>query len=125
MRRVAVLNSYNLPGVAGRETLRVRTFVEGLAAGGFQEGEDYELVLVDKEDRGAMDEAVRGLLAEGIDLLHAIGTPNAVAAARATSEVPIVYYGAHPEGIADAECSAGNVTGRIFALPFTSSYKNF
>ena len=33
MRRVAVLNSYNLPEVAGRDTLRVRTFVEGLASG--------------------------------------------------------------------------------------------
>lgn len=125
MRRVAVLNSYNLPEVAGRETLRVRTFVEGLAAGGWREGEDYELALVDEEDRGRMDAEVRRLLDEGVDLIHAIGTPNAVAAARATSEVPIVYYGAHPEGIADDDCSAANVTGRIFALPFTSSYKNF
>jgi ABC-type uncharacterized transport system substrate-binding protein len=125
MRRVAVLNSYNLPEVAGRETLRVRTFVEGLAAGGFQEGEDFELVLVDEEERGRMDAAVRRLLDSGVDLLHAIGTPNAVAAARATSEVPIVYYGAHPEGIGDSSCRSANVTGEILALPFTSNYKRF
>lgn len=125
MRRVAVLNSYNLPEVSGRDTLRVRTFVEGLAAGGFREGEDFELVLVDEEDRGRMDAAVRRLLGLGVDLFHAIGTPNAVAAARATALVPIVYYGAHPEGIADTDCSAPNVTGRVFALPFTGSYKNF
>jgi ABC-type uncharacterized transport system substrate-binding protein len=125
MRRIAVLNSYNLPQVEGRETLRVRTFLSGLAAGGWHEGRDFELTLVDLEDRAAMEAEVRRLVAVGVDLIHAIGTPNAVAAACATGEVPIVYYGAHPEGIADAVLSAANVTGRIFALPLTSGYKSF
>ncbi|HEX9944970.1 MAG TPA: ABC transporter substrate binding protein [Thermoanaerobaculia bacterium] len=125
MRRIAVLNSYNLPGVAGRDTLRVRTFLEGLAAAGWREGSDFELVLVDEEDRPRMEGEARRLAADGVDLFHAIGTPNAVAAARASATIPVVYYGAHPEGVADEVCGAPNVTGRIFALPFTASYKNF
>lgn len=126
MRRIVVVNSYNLPRVAsGRETLRVQAFVEALAEAGFEEGSDYELVLVDHEEPEATAAAVRRLVAEGVDLLHAIGTPNTVAAATATREVPIVYYGAHPEGIAEEVCAADNLTGRVFALPFTSSYKNF
>lgn len=125
MRRIAILNSYNLPGVAGRETLRVRNFLAGLAAAGWHEGSDFELVLVDEEDRARMQAEARRLAAGGVDLFHAVGTPNAVAAARASSTIPVVYYGAHPEGVADEVCGAPNVTGRIFALPFTASYKNF
>jgi len=126
MRRVAVLNSYNLPRVArGRQTLRVRAFVDALAEAGLAEGRDYELVLVDHEEPQETQAAARRLAAEGVDLFHAIGTPNTVAAAQATSDIPIVYYGAHPEGIADAVCAAPNLTGRIFALPFTSGYKKF
>jgi putative ABC transport system substrate-binding protein len=125
MCRIAVLNSYNLPGIEGRQTRRVRAFLDGLEEGGLREGRDFELVLVDEEERPRMAEAVRRLLAAGVDLIHAIGTPNAVAAARASASVPVVYYGAHPEGIADDVCSAPNVTGRIFALPLTSGYKSF
>ena len=129
MRRIAVLNSYNLPPVFGRDTLRIRGFVERLAAAGLREGRDFELIVVDEEERDAMAEAARRLAVDvnagGVDLFYAIGTPNAVAAADATSEIPIVYFGAHPEGIADTTCAAPNVTGKIFALPFTGSYKNF
>ncbi|MBV8201026.1 MAG: hypothetical protein JOZ15_10435, partial [Acidobacteria bacterium] len=62
---------------------------------------------------------------EGVDLIHAFGAPNGMIAAEATSEVPIIYCGAHPEGLGEATLGAGNVTGRILALPFTASYKNF
>src|SRR4029077_4280873 len=63
--------------------------------------------------------------AQGIDLIHAIGTPNAMAALAATDSVPIVYYGAHPEGIGDALRTAAHVNGLTLTLPFTANYKNF
>lgn len=126
MRRIAVLNSYNvLPGIRGRETRRVQNFITALSRNGYEEGRDYELVMLDIEERPAMHAAVRELIDEGVDLIHAIGTPNAFAAASATSTVPIVYYGAHPEGIAHETLGAENCTGRIMALPFTANYKNF
>ncbi len=123
---VALLNSYNIPpGKPGRESMRVQGFLEALAARGWVEERDFDFTLLDIEERPAMEAAVRKLVADGVDLIHAYGTPNGVAAAEATSEVPILYCGAHPEGIAEITLGAPNVTGKVFALPFTSSYKNF
>jgi ABC-type uncharacterized transport system substrate-binding protein len=128
--RIAVLNSYNIPpGSAGRESLRLREFVRALAAGGWVEGRDFDLELVDIEERPAMDRAIRELIADGVDLIHSYGTPNSVAAAEAVAAAgtgtPIVYSGAHPEGIGEATMGAANATGKVMALPFTASYKNF
>jgi putative ABC transport system substrate-binding protein len=124
--RVAILNSYNIPpGKAGRESMRVQEFLKALAARGWIEGHDFDFVLLDIEERPAMHAAVRGLVAEGVDLIQAFGTPNGVAAAEATSDVPIVYVGAHPEGIGEETLGAPNVTGKVLGLPFTASYKNF
>lgn len=127
MRRVAILNSYNLPGRSGRQTRRVQEFVQALAGEGWQEGRDVEVVLLDSEDPRRNGADAGRLAAEGLDLIHAVGTPNAVAAITALpgSEIPIVYYGAHPEGIGDRACGSAHVTGEILALPFTSNYKRF
>ena len=109
MRRIAVLNSYNvLPGVRGRDTKRVQNFISALSRNGYEEGRDYELVMLDIEERPEMHAAVSEVVEEGVDLIHAIGTPNAFAAASATNAVPIVYYGAHPEGIAHETLGAEN-----------------
>jgi ABC-type uncharacterized transport system substrate-binding protein len=124
--RVALLNSYNIPpGSSGRESMRVQNFLGALAENGWIEGRDFDFVLLDIEERPAMREAVRRLVDEGVDLIHSLGAPNSMIAAEATSEVPIVYCGAHPEGLGEATLGAENVTGKILALPFTSSYKNF
>jgi len=123
---VALLNSYNIPpGKPPRESRRITDFLAAMAARGWVEGQNFDFTLIDIEERPAMEAAVRQLVADGVDLIHAYGTPNGVAAAEATSEVPILYCGAHPEGIAEVTLGAPNVTGKVFALPFTSSYKNF
>jgi ABC-type uncharacterized transport system substrate-binding protein len=124
--RIALLNSYNIPaGSSGRQSLRVQGFLGALAAQGWIEGRDFDFDLLDIEERPAMRAEVGRVVAEGVDLIHAFGAPNGMIAAAATSEVPIIYCGAHPEGLGEAELGAANVTGRILALPFTSSYKNF
>jgi putative ABC transport system substrate-binding protein len=125
MRVVAVLNSYNLPGQAGGHSARIRKFAAALEEQGWRPGRDIQLQIVDTDTRRETEVAARRLAESLVDIIHAIGTPNAVAAAAATADIPIVYYGAHPEGIGEAECSAPNVTGHILTLPFTSSYKNF
>jgi ABC-type uncharacterized transport system substrate-binding protein len=84
------------------------------------------VILVDSEDPQQNAAEAGRLAAEGVDLIHAVGTPNTVAATtEATAGIPIVYYGAHPEGIGDQACRSANVTGEILALPFTSNYKRF
>jgi putative tryptophan/tyrosine transport system substrate-binding protein len=124
--RVGMLSSYNIPpGKAARESMRVQGFLQALAANGWIEGHDFELILLDIEERPAMHAAARALVEEGVDLLQAFGTPNGVAAAELTSEVPIIYVGAHPEGIGERTLGAPNVTGKVLGLPFTASYKNF
>lgn len=124
--RVAVLNSYNIPpGSAGRQSMRVQGFLQALTSRGWINGRDFDFELLDIEERPAMRAAVRRLIDEGVDLIHAFGAPNAMIAAEATSEVPIVYCGAHPEEIAEEALGAGNVTGKMLSLPFTATYKNF
>ena len=123
---VAVLNSYNIPpGKAGRESMRVQGFLQALAGNGWIEGRDFDFTLLDIEERPAMHAAVRELVRQGVDVIQAYGTPNGVAAAEVAGEVPIIYCGAHPEGIGAATLGADHITGKVLALPFTSSYKNF
>ncbi|HEX9944969.1 MAG TPA: ABC transporter substrate binding protein [Thermoanaerobaculia bacterium] len=125
MRRIGVVNAYTLPKTPGRQTLRMRAFVDALAANGWREGREVAIDLVDAESDAEARSAARRFADERVDLIHSFGTPVTVAVAETTSEIPIVYYGAHPEGIGDAACSAPNVTGQVIRIPFTSSYKSF
>jgi len=125
MRRVGIVNAYTLPRTPGRETLRMRAFVDALAAAGWREGQEIAIDLIDAESDAEAGAAARRLVADGADVLHTFGTPITMAVAETTSEIPIVYYGAHPEGIGDATCSAPNVTGQVVKVPFTSNYKSF
>lgn len=125
MRRVGIVNPYTLPRMPGRETLRMRAFVEALAAAGWREGHEVGIDLVDVTSDAEVRSTVRRFAAEGVDVIHSFGTPITMAVAETTSEIPIVYYGAHPEGIGDETCSAPNVTGQVVKVPFTANYKSF
>ena len=125
MVTIGILNSYNIPGLPGRKTGRVRSFLKGLAQAGLEEGREFEVQLVDTDDLYTVADASARMVESGVSLIHAIGTINAVAAARATSKVPVVYYGAHPEGRGDAECAAPNVTGLVLQLPLTRTASSF
>jgi putative ABC transport system substrate-binding protein len=125
MLRIGILNSYLTPGLAAHEMARLTAFKEAFEARGMVEGRNFELDVVSSDHRPTIEGAARQFADDGVDLIHAIGTPNGVAASEATSEIPIVYYGAHPEGIGNQACSSPNVTGQIVALPFTYNYKRF
>ncbi|HXU44671.1 MAG TPA: ABC transporter substrate binding protein [Thermoanaerobaculia bacterium] len=125
MRRIGIINAYTLPRMPGRETLRMRAFVAELARRGWREGKEIDIDLVDAASAAEVEVAARRFAAERVDLLHTFGTPVSAAAAEIATEIPIVYYGAHPEGIGDAACSAPNVTGWIIDVPLTSGYKSF
>lgn len=125
MKKIGVLNSYSFPRYPGRETRRVQGFLEGLETRGWREGRDFELLLVDSETQDEAEASARRFVDEGVDVIHGFGTGNTVPAIQATSEIPIVYYGSHPEGLGREACSARNVTGEELQIPFTSSYKKF
>jgi putative ABC transport system substrate-binding protein len=125
MDTIGILNSYNIPGLPGRKTGRIRSFLGGLAEGGLEEGRDFEVRLVDTDQPTTVAEEAGRMVEASVGLIHAVGTINAVAAARATSEVPVVYYGAHPEGRGDAECAAPNITGLLLTLPLTQDARSF
>lgn len=125
MLRVAVLNAYTLPLMPGLATLRVQAFLAALDRGGFRLGRDLELEIVDAGSAAEAAAAARRFADDGVDLIHAYGTPNAVTVARATRTIPLVYYGAHPEGIGVDELAGDNVTGDEIRIPLTSSYKSF
>ena len=125
MDTIGILNSYNIPGLPGRKTGRIRSFLDGLAQAGLEEGRDFQVHLVDTDELSTVAEETRRMVEAGVSLIHAVGTINAVAAARATCSVPVVYYGAHPQGRGDDECAAANVTGLALVLPLTQTASSF
>ena len=65
---------------------------DGLRELGFTEGKHYVLEIRDlKGDRKAAEEAARSLQREKVDLIYVIANSLAIAAKRATTEIPIVF----------------------------------
>jgi ABC-type uncharacterized transport system substrate-binding protein len=124
-KRVLILNSYTLTGRPAREQLRVRSFLDSLANRGYRAGVNLEVGLIDSNDLAELEDRLIATLREPPDLIHAVGTPNALLALEHSGEIPIVYYGAHPEQVAAVECSNPRMRGVKLTLPFTSNYKNY
>ena len=124
-RRVLILNSYTLTQRCAEEQVRVRYFIAGLAQSGYRRGENLEIEILDSNDLEELEAQLCLALADPPDLIHAVGTPNAIVAAKWAGEIPIVYYGAHPEQVGTAECSGENLCGVTLTLPFTSDYKRY
>jgi ABC-type uncharacterized transport system substrate-binding protein len=125
MKRIVVLNSYTLSNDDAYSMVRIKYFFKGLEAEGYRLGTDLQVELIDSNDPDVISAGLSGLALDTFDLIHAVGTPNAAIAAKLTSEIPIVYYGAHPEGVGVTECRKTNSCGMILNLPFTANYKNF
>lgn len=124
-KRVLILNSYTLTGRPALEQLRLRSFLSGLADRGYRLGVNIEIEVLDSNDLAELEDRLVAALRCRPDLIHAVGTPNALLAAKWSGDVPIVYYGAHPEQVAAAECSSPKMRGVKLTLPFTSNYKNY
>ena len=107
--RIGVLSPVDVP-------IYMTPFVEGLREHGWVEGRDFTL-----ERRfvatypGGADAAARDLVTQKVDLIVTLVTGNAVAAMRATAEIPIVMIvSGYPVEVGLAKSYArpgGNVTG--------------
>ena len=93
------------------------TFVKTLALLGWAEGKQLVFERRDSQSRAeGLDEAARELVRARVDLIYAVGgTASAQAALRATSTIPIVFFGSSdPVGmglVASLAKPGGNVTG--------------
>src|SRR4029079_5683318 len=68
MRRDRIVNAYTLPRTPGRETLRMRAFVDALAAAGWREGQEIAIDLIDAESDAEARAAAERLVADGADV---------------------------------------------------------
>jgi ABC-type uncharacterized transport system substrate-binding protein len=123
-KRVLVLNAYTLTSRRAEDLVRFRAFLEGLEQCGYQRGRDVDVDILDSNRLCEMETLVREALREHVDLIHAVGTPNALLAVRCGAGVPVVYYGAHPEGAGEVACREAGAVG-LLTLPFTQNYKPF
>ncbi|MCG8422336.1 MAG: hypothetical protein MJE77_30825 [Proteobacteria bacterium] len=120
-----ILNSYTLTSKAPQDQVRVRCFLEGLAEGGFRIGHNVEVEFIDSNDLETLESQLARALEKPADLIHAVGTPNAIIAAKLGGSIPVVYYGAHPDGVGESVRDKESVSGMVLTLPFTASYKHF
>jgi ABC-type uncharacterized transport system substrate-binding protein len=125
VKRILVLNSYTLTTRRAEEQVRIRAFLEGLERGGYRRVHDVEIDIIDSNSLPELEAQTREALRRPVDLIHAVGTPNAIVAIRCGGNIPIVYYGAHPEGAGEAACRRAGVVGVVLTLPFTQNYKRF
>lgn len=124
-KRVLVLNSYTLTSRRAEELVRIRSFFEGLEQGGYRRGDNVEVCVVDSNSLQELETQTREAARGPLDVIHAVGTPNAIVAAQCGGGVPVVYYGAHPEGAGEAACREAGAVGMVLTLPFTQNYKHF
>jgi ABC-type uncharacterized transport system substrate-binding protein len=124
-KRILVLNSYSLTSRPVENQIRFRAFLEGLEQGGYRWGENLEVDIVDSNSLGELETQTRKAIRRPLNLIHAVGTPNAIVAINCGGGTPVVYYGAHPEGAGELECRAPGVAGVVLTLPFTQDYKQF
>jgi len=104
---------------SGGDSILLTAFREGVHAQGFVEGKSIEIntqSLVDRYDR--LPEAANKLVSEKVDVIVCYGTTATLAAAKATSTVPIVMVaGGDPVKVglvASLSKPGGNVTGVTF-----------
>ena len=106
--RVGVL----VPGEARYE------IVDGLRGGlkqlGFEEGKEYQLTIRDwKNDAKLAEAAAKNLEAEKVDLIYATSTGSAIAARRATANIPIVFCAGTDPVVVGLVDSFANPGGRL------------
>ena len=125
MKNIVILNSYTLSNRAAARMVRIKYFFKGLEEEGFRDGEDFRTVIIDSNDLEEIQTRLERMDTSGIRLIHAVGSPNAAIAVQFSPEIPVVYYGAHPENVGREACQKPNCCGMELTLPFSSHYKNF
>src|SRR5262249_7195285 len=124
-KRILILNSYTLTSRSAVDQVRLRAFFEGLEQGGYKRGQNVDFDIVDSNSLHELEARTREAVRRPIDVIQGVGTPNAIVAIECGGGVPVVYYGAHPEGAGEAACKRDGVVGLRLTLPLTQSYKRF
>lgn len=125
-KQVLLLNSYTLTHRRPEEQVRVQAFFTGLEEAGWHRGDNVVVEILDSNDLEALERQMTAALGlQRPDLIHAVGTPNAILAVQCGGGIPVVYYGAHPEGVGVTELGLDHVRGVRLTLPFTSNYKSY
>lgn len=125
IKKIIILNSYTLSDRDAYSMVRIKYFFKGLREEGYLIGNNLDVELIDSNDLMVIESTLRRKKKDNLDLIHAVGTPNAAIAAKFTGDIPVVYYGAHPEDVGSEECKKNNSCGVILTLPFTRNYKSF
>jgi ABC-type uncharacterized transport system substrate-binding protein len=125
VKNILILNSYTLTSRRAEDQVRIRSFFDGLELAGYRRGHNVDVEIVDSNSLSELKTETRKAAQAGVDVIHAVGTPNAIVAAECGNGVPVVYYGAHPEGAGEAACRRAGVSGMVLTLPFTHNYKHF
>lgn len=102
--------------------------ISELAAEGYVDGEtvtiDYQNA---QNDQSNLNSICQKFVADDVDLIIAIATPSAQAAAAATTDIPIVFASVvDPIGakiVDNLEAPSGNVTGTSNAIPMDKTYE--
>lgn len=69
-------------------------FTEAFTDKGYYESEFHSLIVINcNGDKDKCTQAAEQLVSEGVDLIFAIGEPAAVAAAKATDTIPVIFSG--------------------------------
>ena len=106
---------------ASLDTIRECT-IEGLKEAGYTEGENLEIYYENAlGDTSNLNSICDKFVADDVDVILAIATPAAQAAAAATSDIPVVFAAvADPVGaklVEDLDAPSGNVTGTSHMIP--------
>lgn len=125
MKRIVILNSYSLTDRNPYDYVRIKYFFKGLTEAGYTRDKNLQVKVINSNNLSLIESTLGQQKKDYIDLIYAVGTPNAAIAGKFTKEIPIIYYGAHPEGVGKAECARKNICGVMLTLPFTAHYKNF
>jgi ABC-type uncharacterized transport system substrate-binding protein len=125
MNRIVILNSYTLTDKEAAGMVRIKYFFKALEQEGYREGENIGVEFIDSNDLGEIQTKLGRIKQSDIRLIHAVGSPNAAIAAQYTEEIPVVYYGAHPDDVGREACQKKNCCGMELTLPFSAHYKNF
>ena len=125
VKQILVLNSYTLTSKRAEDQVRIRSFLNGLELAGYKPGYNVDVQIVDSNSLRELEIETKKATQAGLDVIHAVGTPNAIVAAECGNGVPVVYYGAHPEGAGEAACRKASISGMVLTLPFTQNYKHF
>jgi len=99
-------------------------FFDELAAAGWTEGDNLTVLARDAEEAYAdpedAEEAARGFVEEGADLIVALASSSAIAAREVAGDVPVLFLVNDPVAaglVSDERAPDGNLTGTSFRVP--------